>query len=66
MPSVPKGRRGRAKAASDKRSAASEDGEISDDGWTRVQRQRAQPRWQPPQQAQVDRAEMSRRAQKWV
>ena len=66
MPDMPKGRRGRkAKAASAKRSEQ-EDGEISDEGWTRVQRQKVQPRWQPPQPARVDRAEMSRRAQKWV
>ena len=44
-----------------------EPGEISDeqDGWTRVQRKRAQPRWGPPQDDQPDGGEMSRRALEW-
>ena len=44
-----------------------EPGEIDDkqDGWTRVQHQRVQPRWRPPRDDQPDGGEMSRRAQEW-
>ena len=61
---MPSGRRGRGRGAKSNKGKP-EPGEITQDGWTRVQRQRVQPRWGPPRDDKPDGAEMSRRAQEW-